>query len=55
MFDVKAWTGLSPADEAVLDKAFASAAQRMDANVRRDDVSALAAMKKQKRYQRDVY
>jgi TRAP-type C4-dicarboxylate transport system substrate-binding protein len=45
--DEKAWTRLSPADQAVLAKAFASAADRMDANVRRDDVSALAAMQKQ--------
>ena len=45
--DEKAWAHLSPADQAVLAKAFASAAERMDANVRRDDVSALAAMKKQ--------
>lgn len=45
--DEKAWARLSPADQAVLAKAFASAAERMDANVRRDDVSALAAMKKQ--------
>lgn len=45
--DDKAWKKLSPADQAVLAKAFASAAQRMDANVRRDDVAALAAMKKQ--------
>ncbi len=45
--DEKAWQKLSAADQAVLAKAFASAAQRMDANVRRDDVSALAAMRKQ--------
>lgn len=45
--DDKAWKKLTPADQAVLAKAFADAAQRMDANVRRDDVSALAAMRKQ--------
>jgi TRAP-type C4-dicarboxylate transport system substrate-binding protein len=45
--DDKAWKRLSPADQAVLAKAFADAARRMDANVRRDDVAALAAMKKQ--------
>ena len=45
--DEKAWAKLPSADQAVLAKAFASAAQRMDANVRRDDISALAAMKKQ--------
>ena len=45
--DDKAWKKLSPADQAVLAKAFASAAGRMDANVRRDDQAALAAMKRQ--------
>ena len=45
--DDKAWKKLAPADQAVLAKAFANAARRMDANVRRDDVAALAAMKKQ--------
>lgn len=45
--DEKAWARLSPADQAVLAKSFAAAAHRMDTNVRRDDVSALAAMKKQ--------
>lgn len=45
--DDKAWKKLAPADQAVLAKAFADAAQRMDANVRRDDVSALAALRKQ--------
>jgi TRAP-type C4-dicarboxylate transport system substrate-binding protein len=45
--DDKAWKKLSPADQAVLSKAFADAARRMDANVRRDDVAALAAMRKQ--------
>lgn len=45
--DDKAWKKLAPADQAVLSTAFADAARRMDANVRRDDVAALAAMKKQ--------
>lgn len=45
--DKRAWDKVSPADQPVLAKAFADAARRMDANVRRDDVSALAAMKKQ--------
>lgn len=45
--DDKAWKRLSPADQAVLAKAFDAAGRRMDANVRRDDVAALAAMKKQ--------
>ncbi|HEX5755001.1 MAG TPA: TRAP transporter substrate-binding protein DctP [Arenimonas sp.] len=45
--DLKAFQRLSAADQAVVEKAFAAAATRMDANVRRDDASALAAMKKQ--------
>ena len=45
--DDKAWKKLSPADQAVLAKSFAAAARRMDASVRRDDVSALAAMRRQ--------
>lgn len=45
--DAKAWKKLSPADQAVVDKAFAAAAARMDATARRDDEAALAAMRKQ--------
>ena len=45
--DDKAWKKLSPADQQVMSTAFAAAARRMDANVRRDDVAALEAMKKQ--------
>lgn len=45
--DDKAWKRLSPADQAVLAKAFAEAGKRMDANIRRDDAAALEAMKKQ--------
>ena len=45
--DDKAWKRLSPADQAVLAKAFAEAGKRMDANTRRDDAAALEAMKKQ--------
>jgi TRAP-type transport system periplasmic protein len=45
--DDKAWKRLSPADQAVLAKAFDAAGRRMDANIRRDDAAALAAMKKQ--------
>jgi TRAP-type C4-dicarboxylate transport system substrate-binding protein len=45
--DDKAWKKLSPADQAVLSKAFADAGKRMDANTRRDDAAALEAMKKQ--------
>ena len=47
VMDLKAWQKLSPADQAVLLKAFAGAGQRMDANIKRDDAAALAAMKKQ--------
>lgn len=45
--DAKAWKKLAPADQAIVDKAFAAAAARMDAGARRDDEAALAAMRKQ--------
>lgn len=45
--DQKAWAKVSPADQAVMTQAFAETGKRMDANARRDDVSALAAMKRQ--------
>ena len=45
--DAKAWKRLSAADQAVVDRAFAAAAARMDAGARRDDEAALAAMRKQ--------
>lgn len=45
--DLKAWQKLSPADQAVLTAAFRKAGQRVDANIKRDDAAALAAMKKQ--------
>jgi TRAP-type C4-dicarboxylate transport system substrate-binding protein len=45
--DNKAYAKLSPADQAVLLKAFRSCALRVDATIRRDDAAALAAMKKQ--------
>lgn len=47
VLDEKAWKKIAPADQAVLAAAFASAGRRMDANNRRDDDAALAAMKKQ--------
>jgi len=47
VMDLKSWQKLAPADQAVVGKAFASAAQRMDANIKRDDAAALVAMKKQ--------
>ena len=45
--DSKAFAKLSPADQVLLLKAFHACAQRVDANIRRDDAAALAAMKKQ--------
>ena len=45
--DDKAWKKIAPADQAAVAAAFASAGKRMDANIRRDDAAALAAMKKQ--------
>ena len=45
--DNKAFAKISPADQAVLLKAFRACALRVDANIRRDDAAALAAMKKQ--------
>lgn len=47
VLDEKAWKKVAPADQAVLAAAFAGAGRRMDANNRRDDDAALAAMKKQ--------
>ncbi|MFY2764798.1 TRAP transporter substrate-binding protein DctP [Arenimonas sp. MALMAid1274] len=45
--DDKAWKRIPAADQAVLAKAFETAGRRMDANIRRDDAAALAAMKQQ--------
>ena len=45
--DMKAFGKLSPADQATVAVAFKTAAQRVDANIRRDDAAALAVMKKQ--------
>jgi TRAP-type C4-dicarboxylate transport system substrate-binding protein len=47
VMDGKVWQSLSPADQAVVGKAFAAAAGRMDANIKHDDGAALDAMKKQ--------
>ena len=47
VLDLKPWQKLSPADQVILAASFRHAAQRVDANVRRDDAAALAAMKKQ--------
>ena len=46
VLDMKAFNKLSPADQAVVTKVFGSAAKKMDANIKRDDAAALAAMKK---------
>lgn len=47
VLDQKAWNRIPAADQAVLSRAFAAGAARMDANARRDDESALEALKKQ--------
>ena len=45
--DLKAWQKISAPDQVVVLKAFAGSARRVDANIKRDDAAALAAMKKQ--------
>lgn len=47
VLDIKAYQKLSPVDQAIVSKVFASSAKKMDANIKRDDDAALAAMKKQ--------
>jgi TRAP-type transport system periplasmic protein len=47
VLDMKAYQKLSPADQAIISQVFGSAAKRMDANIKRDDAAALAAMQKQ--------
>jgi len=47
VLDIKAYQKLSPADQAIVSKIFGAAAKKMDANIKRDDEAALAAMKKQ--------
>jgi TRAP-type C4-dicarboxylate transport system substrate-binding protein len=47
VLDIKAYQKLSSADQAAVSKVFGAAARRMDANIKRDDAAALAAMKKQ--------
>lgn len=47
VLDIKAYQKLSPADQVIVSKVFGAAAKRMDANIKRDDAAALAAMKKQ--------
>ena len=47
VLDDKAWRKLTPADQAVLARAFDAAARRMDATVQRDNEAALEAMVRQ--------
>lgn len=47
VMDLRAFNKLTPADQAVVQKAFRAAGARVDAGIRRDDAAALAAMKKQ--------
>lgn len=47
VLDMKAYQKLSPADQAIVSRIFGAAAKKMDANIKRDDAAALAAMKKQ--------
>ena len=47
VLDEKAWKRLSAADQQRLAKAFGDAATRMDATVKRDNLAALEALKKQ--------
>jgi len=47
VLDDRAWKKLSPADQAVVARAFDAAGRRMDATVQRDNEGALAAMKRQ--------
>ena len=47
VMDIKSWQKLTPADQAIVEAAFRKAGQRVDANIKRDDAAALAAMKKQ--------
>jgi len=47
VLDGKVWHELPPADQAIVGKAFAAAAARMDAGMKHDDDAALEAMKKQ--------
>ena len=47
IMDLKAFNRLAPTDQAIVEAAFRKAGQRVDANIKRDDAAALAAMKKQ--------
>jgi TRAP-type C4-dicarboxylate transport system substrate-binding protein len=45
--DQRAWSRISAADQAVVDRIFKGASARVDQTIRRDDAAALEAMKKQ--------
>jgi TRAP-type C4-dicarboxylate transport system substrate-binding protein len=45
--DQRAWSRIAPADQAIVDRIFKAASARVDQTIRRDDVAALEAMKKQ--------
>ena len=45
--DQRAWSRIAPADQAIVDRIFKTAADRVDQTIRRDDAAALAAMKRQ--------
>lgn len=45
--DQRAWSRIAPADQAIVDRIFKAAAAKVDQTIRRDDVAALDAMKKQ--------
>ncbi|HAI59174.1 MAG TPA: C4-dicarboxylate ABC transporter [Xanthomonadaceae bacterium] len=45
--DQRAWRRIAPADQAIVDRIFKATAARVDQSIRRDDVAALEAMKRQ--------
>lgn len=45
--DQRAWSRIAPADQAIVDRIFKAASAKVDQTIRRDDVAALEAMKKQ--------
>ena len=45
--DQRAWSRIAAADQVIVDRIFKAASARVDQTIRRDDVAALEAMKKQ--------
>jgi TRAP-type C4-dicarboxylate transport system substrate-binding protein len=45
--DQRAWSRIAPADQTIVDRIFKAASAKVDQTIRRDDVAALEAMKKQ--------